>query len=178
MDASHGSSGALDLNDPGAAAELMATDIDALVQALAAPGRREMLLRAVDRIAAERVGVVVFSASTCPAESLMVERVYSSCPETYPVGAKTNKRETSWGRQVLQQHRVFVGEGALEMAAAFDDQASMERAGVRSIINVPIIVSDKCVAVLNFGFGTERLAARQLAVTKLLGLAASAAFLA
>ena len=107
-----------------------------------------------------------------------MERIYSSHPTTYPIGAMTNKRETSWGRQVLLQNRVFVGEGALAMAAAFDDQVNMEKAGMRSIINVPIVIAGRSVAILNFGFAKEQLAARDLAIARLLALAASAGFAA
>ncbi len=157
--------------------DLTIVDIEALTAALAAPSRRDLLLCEVARIAAERIGVVVFSASICRLESMVVERIYSSDLRTYPIGAITTKRETSWGRQVLQMKRVFVGEGHLAMAAAFDDQVNMEKAGVSSIINVPIVVHNKCIAVLNFGFGKDRLAARELVTTRLLALIGTAAFL-
>ena len=164
--------------DETAAPELLTADLDVFAEALAARDRRARLLRAVDCIAAERLGVVVFSASACSVESLVVERVYSSCPATYPLGVKTNKRETSWGRQVLQRKQIFVGEGSLAMAAAFDDQANMERAGVRSIINVPIVLDQKCLAVLNFGFHNDRVAPQAVTMTRLFAFVVSAAFVA
>ena len=37
----------------------------------------------------------------------------------------------------MQRRQVFVGEGPLEMAAAFDDQERMAKLGIRWIINVP-----------------------------------------
>jgi GAF domain-containing protein len=105
-----------------------------------------------------------------------VERIYCSLPDRYPLGARTNKRETSWGRQVLLERRVFVGEGALEMAAAFDDKEGMASVGVRSIINVPIVMRGQCLGVLNFGRGVERVSPVEVTVARFLGIACSAVF--
>ena len=151
-------------------------DIEAISIALARVDPLAALLEVFDHIAAQRIGTVVFSASTCRVESLEVTRVYSSHPDVYPVGGTTNKRETSWGRHVLQQRRVFVGEGSLAMAAAFDDQVNMERIGIRSIVNIPIVIRDICLGVLNFGFGVDRVESRQLTAARLLGLVAGGAF--
>jgi hypothetical protein len=153
-----------------------AFDIDSISAALASADARDAVLRVVERIASEQMGVIVFSASICHVEAMEVERVYSSRPSVYPVGARTNKRQTSWGRQVLQERRVFVGEGPLEMAAAFDDQEGMAKAGVRSIINVPIVVQEQCLGVLNFGRAVERVSPVHITVARFLGIAASAVF--
>ena len=165
---------AADADDP---AELGAVDIDALAAAVASPDPLAGVLGVIERIALQRMRASLFTASTCDVESLQVTRVHSSRPDTYPMRATTNKRETSWGNQVLRQRRVFVGEGFLAMAAAFDDQADMEKVGVRSIINVPVVVNDRCLGVLNFGFAEDRISARALTVARLLGIASSAAFL-
>jgi GAF domain-containing protein len=157
-------------------ATLSSLDIDAITAALASVDTRNAVLRVAERIATQRMQIVVFSASVCHLEAMEVERVYSSRPGTYRLGARTNKRQTSWGRQVLLERRVFVGEGALEMAAAFDDQEGMASVGVRSIINVPIVVRDRCLGVLNFGRGVERVGPADVAVARLLGIACSTAF--
>ena len=162
-----------DADDP---AELGTVDIDALAAALASPDALAGVLSVIERIALERMRATLFTASTCDVESVQVTRVHSSRPDTYPLRATTNKRETSWGNQVLRQRRVFVGEGFLAMAAAFDDQADMEKVGVRSIVNVPVVVKDRCLGVLNFGFAEDRISARALTVARLLGIASSAAF--
>jgi len=163
--------------DPDGPAELGASDIDALTAALASRDALDAVLTVVERVAIQRMGAALFTASTCDVESVRITRVYSSRPDTYPLHATTSKRETSWGNQVLRQRRVFVGEGVLAMAAAFDDQADMEKVGVRSIINVPVVVKDRCLGVLNFGFAEDRISARALTAARLLGIASSAAFL-
>ena len=78
---------------------------------------------------------------------------------------------------MLQQRQVFVGEGALEMAAAFDDKEGMASVGVRSIINVPIVVQERCVGVLNFGRGVERVSPADVTLARFLALASTGAFL-
>jgi GAF domain-containing protein len=161
---------------PSSEATLGASDIEAIAAALAAADPRQATLRVVERIAAQRIGVTLFSASLCHVEAMEVERIYSSLPERYPLGARTNKRETSWGRQVLLERRVFVGEGALEMAAAFDDKEGMASVGVRSIINVPIVLRGQCLGVLNFGRGIERVSPAEVTVARFLGVASSAVF--
>lgn len=156
---------------------LSTTDIDALAAALASLDPPGGVYRAIDQISAQRIGAIVFSASVTQVDAMEVERVYSSRPETYPVGVRTSKRQTSWGRQVLVERRVFVGEGALEMAAAFDDQEKMGKAGVRSIINVPVVLRGQCLGVLNFGTAADRVGPADVSVARLLALAASAVFL-
>jgi GAF domain-containing protein len=162
-----------DLDGP---AELDASDIDALSAALASTDALDRVLGVVERISTQRMGADLFTASTCDVESVQVTRIHSSRPDAYPVGETTQKRQTSWGKQVLQQRRVFVGEGSLAMAAAFDDQAGMERLGVRSIINVPVVVKDRCLGILNFGFAEDRVSARALLLARLLGIVSAAAF--
>ncbi|MEP7138661.1 MAG: GAF domain-containing protein [Caldimonas sp.] len=153
------------------------SDLEEGLAAVAHPDARDRVLRLIDRIASQRMAAIVFSASTCRAEALEVTRIYSSRADIYPVGETTNKRETSWGRHVLRDRRIFVGEGSLAMAAAFDDPAGMARSGMQSIINVPIVVKDRCLGVLNFGFGTDRIDWRQLSVARSLAILSIVAFL-
>ena len=157
---------------------LTAADIESLAIAIGAPSPRQGTLRTIGTIAAERLDATIFTASACRAGSMEIERVFSSTSQVYAVGVLTNKRETQWGRHVLLQQKVFVGEGPLEMAAAFDDQEAMAKVGVRSIINIPIVLRGQCIGVLNFGFANERVSPATLTAVRCLGLAASAAFAA
>jgi GAF domain-containing protein len=63
------------------------------------------------------------------------------------------------------------------MAAAFDDQERMASLGIRSIVNVPIVARDKTYGVLNFARSETRVSAEDLAYARLLGIAATSAFL-
>lgn len=154
-----------------------AADIAELAAAIADVAAPVTLWRAVERIAMARMKVSVFSVSTCFLETLELERVYSSRLDAYPTGARKSKGQTSWAQQVLRNRQVFVGEGPLEMAAAFDDQERMASLGIRSIINVPIVVGDRCRGVLNFGRSVERVAPAEVALARFLGLASCVGFL-
>jgi GAF domain-containing protein len=63
------------------------------------------------------------------------------------------------------------------MAAAFDDQERMASLGIRSIVNVPVVARDKTYGVLNFARSETRASAEDLAYARLLGIAATSAFL-
>ena len=161
-------------SDPDAT--LLPTEISLLCDAIAGKDPRAAVLGAIEQIAAARMQVTVFSASICFLDTLELERVYSSLPDAYSVGARKSKRETSWARQVMQRREVFVGEGPLEMAAAFDDQERMAKLGIRSLINVPFVLRDAGLGVLAFGRPVERVRPAEITLAHLLGLAASAGF--
>ena len=108
---------------------LGADEIASLVAGVAAANSRDGVFGAIERIASVRMKITVFSVSTCNVAAMELERIYSSRPDVYPVGIRKSKRETGWGKQVLKERRVFVGEGPLEMAAAFDDQERMASLG-------------------------------------------------
>jgi len=153
-------------------------DLISLSAAIASSDMPLSVFQAIERIAAARMRVSIFSASNCFADSLELERIYSSRPDVYPVGARKSKRLTNWAQYVLKDRRVFVGEGPLEMAAAFDDQERMASLGIRSIINVPVVARDKLLGVLAFARSETRVSAEDLANARLLGIAATVAFLA
>ena len=162
------------VNEPDAA--LLPVDISLLTNAMSGDDPRGAVLDAIEQVAAARMQVTVFSASICFLDTLELERIHSSLPGAYAVGARKSKRETSWARHVMQKRQVFVGEGPLEMAAAFDDQERMAKLGIRSIINVPFALRDDGLGVLAFGRAAERISPAEITLARLLGLAASAGF--
>ena len=161
--------------EPGAT--LHGDEIAQLAAAQAAVDPRGTVFSTIQRIAVARMDVSMFSASICFLETMELERIHSSRPDVYPVGGRKSKRQTSWARQVMEERRIFVGEGPLEMAAAFDDQERMASLGIRSIVNVPVVVRDRCLGVLNFGRDQERIPATVVLLAGLLGLTAAIAFL-
>jgi GAF domain-containing protein len=164
--------------DAASLASLRIPDLIALSAAIASSNLPVSLFQAIERIAAARMRTSIFSASTCFPDTLELERIYSSRPDAYPVGERKSKRQTNWAQYVLKDRRVFVGEGPLEMAAAFDDQERMASLGIRSIINVPVVARDKLLGVLAFARSETRVSAEDLADARLLGIAATVAFMA
>lgn len=163
-------------DDSGPLASLRIADVASLTAAIASTDLPLSLFKAIERIAATRMAVSIFSASKCFLDAMELERIYSSRPDVYPVGARKSKRQTNWAQYVLKNRQVFVGEGPLEMAAAFDDQERMASLGIRSIINVPIVVRDQSIGVLNFARSDVRISAEEIAIGRLLGIAATTAF--
>ena len=131
---------------------LTATQIGALKVAAAAPDQPQALLEAIARVAVEATGCALFTVMRFHENDMEVERLYSTNTATYPVGGRKAKRDTDWGRHVLTERKVFVGEGEATLRAAFDDHATIFGLGLRSMINVPVVYADACIGTMNFSF--------------------------
>ena len=151
--------------------------MDQLAAALAHPDQPQATLAAIDHIGRDAVGHCLFSANAFRVETMEVERLYSSNPGAYPVGGRKHKKLTAWGAQVLLDRRVFVGDGDQAIREFFDDHALMRGLGVHSIVNVPVVWRGACLGVLNFAGPHPRFEAGQIAMARMLGLVAVAAFL-
>ena len=159
------------------AGNLDAHAMDLLATALAHTDQPRATLAAIDHIGGDAIGHCLFSANAFRVETMEVERLYSSNPDAYPVGGRKHKKSTAWGQQVLLDRRVFVGEGDQAIMEFFDDHALMRALGVHSIVNVPVVWCGACLGVLNFASPHPRFEARQIAMAKMFGLVAVAAFL-
>ncbi|MES2710978.1 MAG: GAF domain-containing protein [Pseudomonadota bacterium] len=131
------------------------------------------LLPAIDAVGREAMGHALCTAMRFEAATMRVRRLYTSNAEAYPLGGWKAKRDTAWGRHVLLEGRVFVGEGAAAIEAHFDDHALIARLGLRSIVNVPVRLGGACVGTLNFLWEAERLGLAHVATTRLLALLAA-----
>ena len=128
------------------------------------------LLRAADAVGREAMGHRLCTAMRFDAAAMTVRRIYSSDTAAYPVGGAKPKRDTAWGRQVLLQRRVFVGEGEAAIRAHFDDHALIAGLGLRSIVNVPVLVRGECRGTVNFLWPEVRVTPARVAMAELLGL--------
>ena len=132
------------------------------------------LLRAADAVGREAMGHRLCTAMRFDAAAMTVRRIYSSDQAAYPTGGAKPKRDTDWGRQVLLEARVFVGEGAAAIEAHFADHALIASLGLRSIVNVPVVLRGQCRGTLNFLWPEDRVTAARRATAELLGLVAAA----
>ena len=94
-------------------------------------------------------GPLLLTATAFDAAAMTVRRLWSSDPAAYPVGGAKPKRDTPWGRQVLLDRRVFVGEGEAAIRDHFADHATILALGLRSVVNVPVLEGDRVLGVLN-----------------------------
>ncbi|MEI2416578.1 GAF domain-containing protein [Orrella sp. JC864] len=133
-------------------------------------------LAAIDSLAGAQLAHALFTVNRFDAPAMRVVRLYSSNPAAYPAGGSKDKRGTEWGRHVLLERRVFVGEGADAIRQAFDDHAAIAALGLRSVINVPVVLRQACLGTVNFLMRSEHVSAEQLGAARLAALHAVPAF--
>jgi GAF domain-containing protein len=150
----------------------------AAVAAAAAAHDPVALFGAIDAYARPVLGQKLCTVNRFDAERIAVVRLYSSDPVAYPPGGSKQKAGTSWGRQVLLDRRIFVGEGVEAIRQSFDDHAAIAALGLKSIINIPVVAQGICLGTLNLLMPGERIDARQVAFAQLAGLLAVPGFLA
>ncbi len=151
-----------------------ATLTAAQLAGLAAAARQDApplaLLRAADAVGHEAMGHRLCTAMRFDAAAATVRRLHSSAPDAYPVGGTKPKRDTDWARHVLQERRTFVGEGEAAIRRHFADHALILGLGLRSVVNVPVVLRGACLGTLNFLWAEDAVRPGQVALAELLGL--------
>src|SRR5690606_28555639 len=84
-------------------------------------GDPQKLFAAVDRYAQGVLRQALCTVNRFDAHNERVLRLYSSNPAAYPVGGSKDKSGTAWGRHVLHERRIYVGEGVEAIRESFDD---------------------------------------------------------
>lgn len=123
-------------------------DIAAMMEIAAVEGP-QATYRAVDGLAGRVIGHILFTVNRHLAASADVERLYSSNPAAYPVGGRKQKRDTPWGRIVLDQGQVYIARNRDEVREAFSDHALIASLGISSIMNVPIRFGGETLGAMN-----------------------------
>ena len=164
---------------PSDNASALTAPIGALLDALADARNADDALREVDRCRRQVAGESIFSiqqnvtTARDPADEIRLSRFYSSEADRYPVNGAKRKTLTPWTECLFVRGRVFVGEGADELARHFDDYELMHAQGLQSVVNVPLLRGNLCYATFNV-FGTcARWQPQQILGIRLLALAAA-----
>ena len=160
----------------GDVAALTADQVVRLAAAAAAPDQPHALLNAIEEVARETIGSSLFTAMVFDEAAMTVERIYTSNAAAYPLGGRKPKRDTAWGRHVLLDRRVYVGEGEAMIRDAFADHELILSLGLRSVINMPVVVAGECRGTLNFLWQQPRIRQRNVSMSGLLTLIAAAVF--
>ena len=134
------------------------------------------LLRAADAVARDATGRGLCTAMRFDAAAMTVQRIYTSAPDAYPLGGAKPKRDTDWGRQVLLEKRVFVGQGEAVIRTHFPDHAVILGLGLLSVVNVPVVVRGDCLGTLNLLWPDATVPPDHVALAELLGLLVAADF--
>ena len=151
--------------------------LDELAAAAARPDQPAALLKAIAGVAAAALEAALVTAMRFDEAAMEVERVFSSDPGAYPVGGRKRKRDTAWGRQVLIERKVFVGEGEAAIRAAFDDHPKILGLGLRAVINVPVVFGGACLGTVNVLTRRDRVSPEEVVLCRHLALVATPALL-
>ncbi|MGN6578695.1 MAG: GAF domain-containing protein [Bordetella sp.] len=130
------------------------------------------LFAAIDACARPVLGQTLCTVNRLDIERLALVRLYSSDPRSYPPGGGKDKRGTDWGRHVLLERRIFVGEGIEAIRQSFDDHRAIEALGLKSVINVPLVARGVCLGTMNFLMPAAEVGADKIACARLSGLLA------
>jgi hypothetical protein len=120
----------------------------------------EAALRKIDEARRVIAGPGVFSiqrnvtTAQEPINELLLQRVYCSAAERWPVNGTKRKRLTPWSERLFLRCQPFVGEGVDALSRAFDDYALMREYGIDTVVNVPLLRDNLCYATFNV-FGTR-----------------------
>jgi GAF domain-containing protein len=133
-------------------------------------------LRAIDAHAHAALAHTLCTVNRYDAQAMRVLRLYSSNPEAYPPGGRKDKSGTAWGRHVLLEQKLFVGEGEDAIREFFDDHDAIQRLGLRSVINVPVVYGGVCLGTVNFLMPRAAVSDADVQAAQLAGLLALPAF--
>lgn len=135
-------------------------------------------LQAIDAHARVSLGHALCTVNRYDADAMRVVRLYSSNPQAYPPGGSKDKSGTPWGRHVLLEQRIFVGEGEAAIREFFNDHDAIRDLGLQSVINIPVVYGGECLGTVNFLMPRAQVSETDIDSARLAALLALPAFLA
>lgn len=129
--------------------DLTIADLSDLMNTVANAASTEAVFTAVAGAAETFIGYRLFTIMAFDAKAMQVQRLYSSNPEAYPPGGSKAKRDTQWGRHVLENGRPFIGRNAEDIRYNFDDHEVIFSLGLESVLNVPIRICGRTIGTMN-----------------------------
>jgi GAF domain-containing protein len=120
-----------------------------LQQAVAEEADDEAVFEAA-AVAADRcIGHKLCTFMRFDSEAMEVQRLFSTNRDAYPPGGRKKKRDTAWGRQVLENGQPFLGRSADDIRQYFDDHELIIGLGLRSMLNMPVRIGGQTVGTMN-----------------------------
>lgn len=150
-------------------------DIEALSAGAAASP--QALFEAIHQVARRRLGAGLVTAMRHDEPAATVERLYSSNEAAYAVGGKKLKQDSDWSQHVLVDKRVLVSAGDDAIRKHYVDHPIIFGLGLHSCVNVPLVSKGACLGTLNLLRPQAEWSADDIAVARVLGLAALSAVL-
>ena len=150
--------------------------VDAIARACAMADTSH-LYAAIDAFVHPEIGHSLCTFHRYVESNCSLVRLYSSNSEAYPPGGSKSKKGLPWGRHVLLERKIFVGEGEDAIRTSFDDHATIKALGLRSVINVPVVAQDQCLGTANFLMTDATVTPQRIAMARLAALLAMPAML-
>lgn len=150
----------------------------AKVAKVAASAPPAALFAAVDECVHQVLQQTLCTVNRYNPENETLTRLYSSDPVAYPVGGSKDKAGTAWGRQVLHDKQLFIGEGEQAIRESFDDHHTIRALGLRSVINVPVVNNGVCLGTINLLMTADTIRPEMVQWARVAGLMATPGFLA
>lgn len=110
---------------------------------------------AAEQAAQRCIGHKLFTVMAFDAEKMQVQRLYSSNAGAYPPGGRKDKRDTAWGRQVLDEGKPYIGYTAADIRASFDDHDVILGLQLESVLNMPIRAGGRTLGTVNLLHGRD-----------------------
>ncbi|MBU2533752.1 MAG: GAF domain-containing protein [Alphaproteobacteria bacterium] len=140
-------------------AETMISVLAELQQAVAEQPDDAAVFRAAADAADQCIGYKLCTFMLFDSEAMEVQRLYSTNPAAYPPRGRKKKKDTAWGRQVLENGQPFIGRGEDDIRQHFDDHELIISLGLRSMLNMPVRVGGRTLGTMNLsnvaGFYSE-----------------------
>lgn len=119
------------------------------VAELVATAQPAVAYKAIDDLAQHVFGHLLLTVLAYRPETVEVERLYSSNETAYPVGGRKPKKGTAWGAHVLDKGQFHISHNAEDIKATFFDHELIASLGISGMINIPLVLSGRCVGTLN-----------------------------
>ena len=131
---------------------------------LAQPDQPRTVFAALEGIAIETLGTLLFTAMTFDMVRMRGLRIYSGNEKAYPTGGWKDVTPGLWVETVLEGKRPFSALTIEEIAVVFPDFELIRSLGCESAMNLPVVVAGRVIGTVNLlhesGYYTpERVAA-------------------
>ncbi|WP_150740009.1 GAF domain-containing protein [Pandoraea anapnoica] len=105
-----------------------------------------------------------------------MQRVFSTIPTAYPVGGWKHLTGSDWARYVLIDQRTLIASGHERLMHFFPDYALLESLGVRTLVNIPVVVCRRTVGAFALLLETPTVDQDALAQVEAIALLMSGVF--
>lgn len=109
----------------------------------------DTLFAVLEDLYRQRVGFKMLTFMTTDRVARIGRRVFTTSPETHPVGANKPVTESDWVEMVLDKQQIFVANCVEDFRPHYVDWEFLREMGIGSAINYPIVVNGSTIGAVN-----------------------------